>query len=264
MRGNTLKTVVSPILPLLVLAAAVVASWAGAQEITIERPGERDFVRDFANLLTLEDETTIRETCDALLTDQAIPIIVVTIDRMANYGGAGMRIETFAMLLFNQWEIGIEEINGEYWNRGILFLVARDDRVARIELGDGWGRAADPDAIRIMDEQIIPRFRSGEFSQGITQGVLALDKLARGEELPSKPVSRSSLILTAVMIGLAIFTIVSLIRRGSGGWAWLFWAAVFGIIGYMLYNAARSRGGGFSGGSFGGGFSGGGGATGSW
>jgi uncharacterized protein len=73
----------------------------------------------------------------------------------------------------------------------------------------------------------------------------------------------------AVAIGLMIFTVVSLIRRGASGWAWLMWGAVFSIIGYLLYSFLRSSmssggGGGFSGGSFGGGYSGGGGATGSW
>jgi uncharacterized protein len=61
---------------------------------------------------------------------------------------------------------------------------------------------------------------------------------------------------------------VSLVRRGSGGWAWLFWGAAFAILGYLLYSflrsSARGGGGGFGGGSFGGGFSGGGGAPGSW
>ena len=238
---------------------------ATAQDISIDRPGEREFIRDLANLIELDDETQIRETSDKLLTDQAIPIIVVTIDRMANYGGSGMRIETFAMLVFNQWEIGIEEIQGEYWNRGILLLVARDDRVARIELGDGWGRDADPVAIQIMDEQIIPHFKRGAFSQGIAQGVEALDKMARGEPLPRKPISPMSILIVVGGIGLVIFTVVSLIRRGASGWAWVFWAALFGLIAFMLISAARSRGGGgFSGGSFGGGFSGGGGATGSW
>ena len=71
-------------------------------------------------------------------------------------------------------------------------------------------------------------------------------------------------------IGLMVFTIVSLIRRGASGWAWLFWGAIFSLIGYLLYSFLRSSmssgggGGGFSGGSFGGGYSGGGGATGSW
>ena len=67
---------------------------------------------------------------------------------------------------------------------------------------------------------------------------------------------------------LVIFTVFSLIRRGSSGWAWLFWGIIFGIVGMMLYHvltsSARGGSGGFSGGSFGGGFSGGGGASGSW
>jgi uncharacterized protein len=69
-------------------------------------------------------------------------------------------------------------------------------------------------------------------------------------------------------VGLGIFTVISLIRRGSGGWAWLLWGAVFAIVGALLYqmltSSSRGGGGGFSGGSFGGGSSGGGGATGSW
>ena len=78
--------------------------------------------------------------------------------------------------------------------------------------------------------------------------------------------------MPAVIGGLGLFTIISLIRRGSSGWAWIFWAAVLGVIGAILYQMANSQsrgggmggGGGFSGGSFGGGFSGGGGASGSW
>jgi uncharacterized protein len=243
------------------------ATAAAAQEISIERPGPRDFVVDYANLIEPEDETRIKEVCDKLLTEQAIPIIVVTIEQMAEYGGGDMRIETFAMFLFNQWEIGAERVNDQYWNKGILLLVSNFDRRARIELGDGWPKEADVTAMQVMDEQIIPRFKQGDFSEGILKGVEALDKMARNEKLPRKPISWTSVALVAGFIGLAIFTIVSLIRRGASGWAWLFWGVVFSALGYFLYSALSSRGGGgggFSGGSFGGGFSGGGGATGSW
>jgi uncharacterized protein len=126
-----------------------------------------------------------------------------------------------------------------------------------------------------MEQQIIPHFKQGDYSGGILAGVEALDKMARDLKLPSSP-QRSAAppttreyIVTAVLIGLAVFTIISLIRRGSSGWAWIFWGAILGIIGAILYQMATSRssgsgGGGFSGGSFDGGFSGGGGASGSW
>jgi uncharacterized protein len=237
--------------------------------IKLKRPGERDFVLDLADVISSSDEQRIREIATKLLNDKATPVIVVTIESMAKYGGAGMRIETFAHLLFDQWAIGQAKLNGQLWNTGILLLVSRDDRKARIELGAGWKHEQDSLAQQIMEEQIVPRFRQGDFSGGIVAGVEALDKMARGLELPKPPTPWWQPVLAAVAIGLMIFTVVSLIRRGASGWAWLLWGAVFSIIGYLLYSFLRSSmssggGGGFSGGSFGGGYSGGGGATGSW
>ncbi|QDU77937.1 hypothetical protein Pan97_50160 [Bremerella volcania] len=243
------------------------ASTASAIQIDIEKPGEREFVRDLAEMITPEDEEKIREVCDKLLTEKATPIIVITIDSMANHGGEGLRIETFATLLFDQWGIGHAQINGQEWNTGILLLVSKNDRKARIELGGGWGRREDALCQQIMDEQIIPRFKQGQFSEGIVAGVDSLDKMARKLELPAQPRPWWHYAVGAGFVGLAIFTAVSLYRSGSSGWAWAFWAVVFTVVGTILYHMATSRGsggGGFSGGSFGGGSSGGGGATGSW
>jgi uncharacterized protein len=241
---------------------------AAAAQISLEPPGEREFVRDLAEMIDSADKEKIRSICDKLLTDKATPIIVVTIDSMAQHGGAGMRIETFALLLFNQWEIGHAKLNGQDWNTGILLLVSKGDRKARIELGAGWRREKDALCDRIMQEQIVPRFKEGDYSGGVVAGVESLDKMARDLELPTKPRPWWHYALIVGFMALVVFTIVSLVRRGASGWAWLFWAAVFGLVGYMLYSfltrSSSSGGGGFSGGSFGGGFSGGGGATGSW
>lgn len=253
----------------------VACSSALAVEINIERPGEREFVRDNAGLLSSSDKKEIQTLCDKLLTDKATPIIVITIDRMQDHGGDGMRIETFARLLFDQWQIGSAELNGKVWNTGILLLVSQGDRKARIELGAGWHRDKDDLCKQIMDEQIIPRFKSGDFSGGIKAGVISLDAMARELQMPAaaarpqQPVPAWAPWAGIAMIGLVIFTVISLIRRGSSGWAWLFWGALFAGIGYILYQMASNSGrgsssGGYSGGSFGGGYSGGGGASGSW
>lgn len=254
------------------LAAATAPSAPRADKdlISIPRPGDRDFVVDLAHLINAADTTKIKQLCNKLLTDKATPIIVVTIESMADYGGSGMRIETFAQLLFDQWGVGIEKLDNQPWNTGMLLLVSKNDRKARIELGRYWRRDQDLQAQQIMEQQIIPHFKQGDFSGGIVAGVEALDKLARGLALPSAahtPMSTGAIALMIVGIGLAIFTIVSLVRNGTHGWGWLMWAAIFGVIGYLLYEMATNRGsggGGFSGGSFGGGSSGGGGATGSW
>lgn len=262
-----MRRVLRPIAVFALLATSVWTVSAGADQLDLAPPPEGEFVIDNASLINVEDQNEIETIAAATLKDKAIPILTVTIESMADHGGRGMRIETFATVLYNQWEIGHEELGGEYWNKGILLLVSKNDRYARIELGDGWGRDASDAAREIMDGQIVPLFKRGEFSAGILRGVKALDKLARGEDLPRAPINWWAVAAIAAFIGLVVFTVVSLIRKGASGWAWLFWGAVFSVLGFMLYSALRGSGGaggGFSGGSFGGGFSSGGGATGSW
>jgi len=230
---------------------------------SLPRPGDREFVRDLAGMLSPEDTQEIKKLCDELLTAKATPIIVVTIRSMADHGGRGMRIETFARLLFDQWQVGIAKINKQSWNTGILLLVSEGDRKARIELGAGWKREKDDLCAEIMDELIIPEFKAGEFSDGIVVGVKALDKMARELKIPRRARPMWHYLVIVGAIGLAIFTAVSLYKRGSSGWAWLLWGLVFTVVGMLLYNLLRSSGGG-GGGSFSGGSAGGGGATGSW
>jgi uncharacterized protein len=251
---------------LTALTALCFAAGAVGQ-LQLDPPGEREFIADRANIIDADDATRIKLICDQLLTENATPIIVVTVNRMADHarGMGTLRIESFATLLFNQWQIGHPELNGQNWNTGILLVVSRGDRKARIELGAGWENAMDLECRRIMDERIIPEFKAGRYSTGIRNAVEALDLMARGKPLPRRPIRFGAILPWLLFFGLAAFTVVSLIRRGSGGWAWFMWAAGFALVGTLLYHLSQSRSSGsFGGGSFGGGFSGGGGASGSW
>lgn len=160
-------------------------------KISLERPGNRQFMCDLADMIDPADEKEIQEICDKLLRARATPIVVVTIESMARHGGAETRIETFATQLFNQWGIGYKKLGDQVWNTGILLLVSKGDRKARIELGAGWGREKDALCKRIMDEEIIPPFKRGQYSAGIVAGVKALYKMADKLELP-KPSSRTN------------------------------------------------------------------------
>lgn len=246
-----------------------------------KRPGDREFIFDGANLLSTEQEQKIRENLDKLLTDKAIPIIIVTIESLQKYnapyyGEYGIR--HYAKKLFDYWGIGYKKVRAEgqnggssevSWNKGILLLISVTDRLARIELGADYGFSKDAQSRQIMDEHIIFYFRQQKFAEGIEAGAMALEKMARDEKIPNPPRPASHYILMILFAGLAIFTFVSLARQGASGWAWIFWGVVFSILGSILIgiltSSGRNSGGsGFSGGSFGGGFSGGGGASGSW
>ena len=246
----------------LIVAVVLSTTVASAQQGVEfpERPDERGFINDSADLIDAGDYEEIRSLADSLLTDKAVPVIVVTISSLSDYN-AYNGIESYARDLFNQWGVGLPE-----WNYGILLLISVQDRKARIELGGDWGYSKNDDTDLIMDTLIIPAFKRGDFSGGIAAGVRGLDAMARDLAIPSPP---KPAWYYPLMIGLAflvIFTAVSLYRRGSSGWAWLFWGVIFTILFFLLRAAAEnsSSGGGYSGGSFGGGSSGGGGSTGSW
>jgi uncharacterized protein len=236
-------------------------------------PSSRVVVVDEAEMIDGEDFMEIREIIESTLDETAIPIVVVTIVALSEYGAGGWPIERYARELFDHWGIGHKtvQVGGEQVSRnlGVLLLVSEEDRKARIELGADWGHNKDALCSEIMQEHIVASFKRGDFSTGILAGVEALSAMVREVELPSPPRPTWHYLAVAAFAGLAIFTIVSLIRRGASGWAWLFWGVVFSIVGWILYTALTRRrgifgGGGFGGGSFGGGFSGGGGATGSW
>ena len=136
-----------------------------------------------------------------------------------------------------------------------------------------------------MDRVIVPKFKQGNFSEGIKNGFESLAGMLtqgeniqvggsyEGEHYQQIGDREPNYLLYIGLAVLGIFTIISLLRSGQSGWAWVLWAAVFGIIFFILKAMASSSGGGgggysgggYSGGSFGGGgYSGGGGATGSW
>jgi uncharacterized protein len=69
---------------------------------------------------------------------------------------------------------------------GLLLLVAKDDRRARIEVGRGL-EGAIPDAIasRVIREYLGPKFREGDYAGGLSDATAVLEKLVDGEPLPA-------------------------------------------------------------------------------
>jgi uncharacterized protein len=63
-----------------------------------------------------------------------------------------------------------------------LLLIARDERKLRIEVGYGLeGSLTDLVSGRIISGEIVPRFKQGNFDEGIHAGILAMVKAVRGE-----------------------------------------------------------------------------------
>src|SRR5690606_39547697 len=91
-----------------------------------------------------------------------------------------------AIRVAEAWQIGRGKVAGQAVDDGVLLIVAKDDRRVRIEVGYGLeGAIPDARARQIIDRQIAPRFRDGDFVGGISAGVAALSALIEGEPLPA-------------------------------------------------------------------------------
>jgi len=90
-------------------------------------------------------------------------------------------IEQYSIRVAEAWKIGRKKIDD-----GAILVVAKEDHKLRIEVGYGLeGALTDATAKRIIDEIITPKFRSGDFAGGISDGVNRILRVVDGEPLPA-------------------------------------------------------------------------------
>ncbi|MET3497203.1 TPM domain-containing protein [Variovorax boronicumulans] len=95
-------------------------------------------------------------------------------------------IESYAQRVGDAWKIGRKDVGD-----GLLVIVAKDDRKMRIATAKALeGAVPDLAAVRIIDEEMKPRFRNNDFAGGLNAAVDRLIGLVDGEPLPEP--SRSS------------------------------------------------------------------------
>jgi len=245
---------IKPFKILLILMSLLLSANVLAIEFP-DKPDDVDFFVDTAGIINTEAATEINLLASKLLQEEQVALFVVTITSLANNDAAGYSIEGYAADLFDEWGIGFEDRN-----YGMLLLVSKGDRKARIELGADWDRSYDRTAKNIMDTLIIPSFKQDDYAKGIVSGVQGLDAMARGLSLPKPEAPWWFLPVIIISFILIIALIVNLFKTGRTGWAW----ALIAFLGLLIFAILRSSNNSGSSGGFGGGFSGGGGASGSW
>ena len=96
-------------------------------------------------------------------------------------------IEQYSLRVAKDWKIGRKKIDD-----GVIVVVAKDDHKLRIEVGIGLeGALTNFTAKRIIDENIVPRFRAGDFAGGIHAGVIGIISVIDNAQLPpaaAKPI----------------------------------------------------------------------------
>ncbi|AUX70386.1 methanol dehydrogenase [Porphyrobacter sp. HT-58-2] len=160
---------------LLALAGAWLAAPAAAQPQFPELTGR---VVDNADLLSPEAEAALTAKLEALEAQSQRQLVVATIPDLQGYD-----ISDYGYQLGRAWGLGDAQRND-----GALLLVAPNDRKVRIEVGYGLeGYLTDALSALIIQNQILPRFRDGDFPGGIEAGT---DAIIAQLQLPPEEAAR--------------------------------------------------------------------------
>jgi uncharacterized protein len=132
-------------------------------------------VTDLAGALTNAQRTALEERLAAFEAKKGSQIAVLIVPTTQPE-----TIEQYGIRVADAWKVGRKGVDD-----GAVLLVAMKDRAVRIEVGYGL-EGVLPDAIakRIIDEEIVPRFRSGDYYGGIEAGVGRMIRVVEGEPLP--------------------------------------------------------------------------------
>ncbi len=244
-----------------------------AQELP-ELPNPPRMVNDFAGVLTSEENQQLENTLVQFNNESSSQVAIVVVNSLE-----GTSVDDFAFKLGQKWGIGQA---GK--NNGILILVKPKvgNEKGKAFIATGYGlEGAVPDAVahRIVNAEMIPEFKNGNYYGGMAKAVSVIMELTKNEYTADAYMKKSekskggSLI---IVIALIIFLVIlskgssknqtSYTSKGVKGSSLPFWLLMGGMAsssrnsgGFGGFSSGSGGFGGFCGGGFGGG-----GAGGSW
>jgi uncharacterized protein len=253
------------------LVIAFVAIWAGsAAGVEVIPSAPQQYFNDYAHVASAAVAERLNKTLEDFERRTSDQVLVAVYPKMQSDSS----IEDYTVRVAQSWRVGQKGKD----NGAVLFVFVQDRKMF-IQVGYGL-EGALPDALakRIIETEIKPRFRAGDFDGGLSAGVTAILSAIRGEYKgtgstvaegrggSSSGAAAFVVILFIVLFGL--FAVLPLVRvlagttyRKRGYWGgWTMGGGGFSSGGWGG-GGGGGGGGGFSGG---GGSFGGGGAGGSW
>jgi len=260
------------LLPCLLLFSA---NLCAAEDIKKIHP--TGYVSDLAGVISPEARTRLEALCTELEQKTGAQMAIVTVQSLE-----AESVENYAVDLFKQLGVGNKKDN-----RGVLLLVAPNERKYRIEVGYGLEPVINDARAGDAGRAMVPYLRQSDYGKAAE---VAAWQLARyiaddaGVTLSGQPPARRNqnrggnpgipvfwVVLGLFLLFRAIGSLSGRGGRGAGGSGCLWF-----LLGMLASGGGRSSGGNWAGGGFGGGgggggfggfgggSSGGGGASGSW
>nr|WP_198007843.1 MULTISPECIES: TPM domain-containing protein [unclassified Leptospira] len=199
----------------------IIEEWKAEDQII---PLLRAPITDATSTLTKEQKAQLTNRLISFETEKGSQIAVLIVGSTGEW-----TIQEYAVKAFEKTKLGRKGIDD-----GILIVVAIQDHQTKIEVGYGLeGTIPDVTAKRIIEEFMIPKFREGNYFQGISDGIDAIVAKINEEELPKTNISRIAeekfpaleqridfdkyIVFMPVLIPVAIFATATLIVSGIVG-----------------------------------------------
>jgi uncharacterized protein len=237
------------------------------------------YVSDFAGVIDAQSRAELEDYAARVEQATTAQLAFVTINSLE-----GQPIEDVTIDIFKAWAVGKKKKDN-----GAMVLLSIADRKSRLEVGGGLGGAVPDSMAGLLLDDMRPALRQGQYGAAMIAAAVRLGETIakdQGVQIPPphsyrrpRAVTRDSLPWPLILFG--IFILISLLRRGGGGYGGGFGGGGGGflsgiLLGSLLGGGGRGGrdGGGFGGfdgggggggfGGFGGGSSGGGGASSGW
>ena len=134
-------------------------------------------INDEAHIFSQNERDELLNLVQNFEQNSTTQIAIVTLNSLESRS-----IEELSLEIARGYKLGQKEDNN-----GVLLVVAPNEKKVRIEVGYGLeGVLTDAVASEIINGVMIPEFKNGKMSEGVKEGVLAIIKVASGEEFSSK------------------------------------------------------------------------------
>lgn len=201
-------------LPLLLLLLLLPALLVAAEDL----PFLSARVNDYAHMIPPDVSARVEEKLKAFEQRTGDQVVVLTIDSLN-----GEPIDDYSVRVAQAWKLGQK---GK--DNGVLLLIAKQDRMMRIEVGYGLEPQLTDLETKVIREEIInPRFRAGDFGGGVEAGVDAILKALEGDLPPPEkapaagdqaPMGSRLVVLLIFLVVVGTFSVIALGAPGCQGW----------------------------------------------
>lgn len=157
----------------LILVGLALCFRLSAPAAEVIPPPPPNHFNDFARMVRPETAAKLNRDLAAFERETSNQILVAIYPRLQSASS----VDDYAVRVAQSWKVG-----NKTRDNGAVLFVFQESRDLWITTGYGL-EGALPDALakRIIENEIIPRFRAGDFEAGLTAGVNAMMAAARGE-----------------------------------------------------------------------------------